>query len=129
MENGMSNNCSTPYTPDVAHQPSLSYVPYLVTGDFFHLEELQFWANYNLFYWGDHGGSQGLLVNNQIRAQAWGLRTLGHAAFITPDSHPLKAYFLNKLANNLNWYDTNIVSNPGCRFFKIAILWAPLSGQ
>ncbi len=105
-------NCNTPYTPDVAHQPSMSFVPYLVTGDYFHLEELQFWANWNLFYWGNHGGSQGLLVNDQIRAQAWGLRTVGHAAFITPDNHPMKAYFLAKLANNLDWYDRNIVSNP-----------------
>ena len=23
--------------------------PYIVTGDYFHLEELQFWANWNLF--------------------------------------------------------------------------------
>lgn len=105
-------SCSTPYTPDIAHQPSMSFVPYLVTGDYFHLEELQFWANWNLFYWGNHGGSQGLMVNDQIRAQAWGLRTLGHAAFITPDNHPLKAYFLSKLDNNLDWYENNIVSNP-----------------
>jgi hypothetical protein len=105
-------NCSTPYTPDVSHQPSLSYVPYLVTGDYFHLEELQFWANWNLFYWGDHGGSQGLMVNDQIRAQAWGMRTLGHAAYITPDDHPLKAYFLAKLSNNLSWYERNVTSRP-----------------
>ena len=105
-------SCDTPYTPDVAHQPSMSFVPYLVTGDYFHLEELQFWANWSTFYWGDHGGSQGLMVNDQVRAQAWGLRTLGHAAFITPDDHPMKAYFLSKLANNLNWYDRNIVSSP-----------------
>jgi len=105
-------NCSTPYTPDVAHQPSLSFVPYLVTGDFYHLEELLFWANWNLFYWGNHGGSQGLLVYDQIRAQAWGLRTLGHAAYIMPDDHPLKAYFLGKLANNLTWYDSNYSNSP-----------------
>jgi hypothetical protein len=105
-------NCGTPYTPDVAHQPSMSFVPYLISGDYFHLEELQFWANWNMFYWGNHGGSLGLMVNDQIRAQAWGLRTLGHAAYITPDDHPLKAYFLQKLGNNLNWYEQNVVMNP-----------------
>ena len=107
-----SDSCGTPYTPDVAHQPSLSYVPYLVTGDYFHLEELQFWANWNTFYWGDHGGSQGLVVNDQIRAQAWGLRTIGHAAYITPDDHPLKDYFVQKLNNNLDWYNANYGNNP-----------------
>ncbi|MDJ0710572.1 MAG: hypothetical protein QNJ14_09290 [Woeseiaceae bacterium] len=109
---GCGGSCNTPYTPDVAHQPSLSYVPYLVTGDYFHLEELQFWANWNLFYWGQHGGSQGLMVFDQIRAQAWGLRTLGHAAYVTPDNHPLKNYFLAKLNNNLSWYDANYSNNP-----------------
>jgi hypothetical protein len=105
-------DCSTPYTPDDSHQPSLAYVPYLVTGDHYHLEELQFWANWNLFYQGDHGGSQGILTGRwvQIRATAWSLRTLGHAAFITPDSDPLKPYFLAKLNNNINYF-TNWASN------------------
>ncbi len=105
-------NCNTPYEPDMAHQPSLSYVPYLVTGDYFHLEELQFWANWNTFYWPNHGGSLGLVVRSQVRSQAWGLRTIAHAAFITPDDHPMKAYFIEKLNNNLDWYDTNYTNNP-----------------
>jgi hypothetical protein len=104
--------CDTPYEPEVAHQPSLSYVPYLVTGDHFHLEELQFWANWNLFYWGNHGGAQGLMVYDQVRAQAWGLRTLGHAAYATPDSDPLKAYFVEKLNNNISWFNQNYTNNP-----------------
>ena len=104
-------DCDTPYVADVAHQPSLSFVPYLVTGDYFHLEELFFWANWNLFYWGNHGGSLGLLAFDQVRAQAWGLRTLGHAAYIAPDAHPLKAYFQSKLTNNLDWYVDALVDN------------------
>lgn len=107
-------NCSTPYTPDDAHQPSLAYVPYLVTGDHYHLEELQFWANWNLFYQGDHGGSQGLLTGRwvQIRATAWSLRTLGQAAYITPDADPMKAYFVQKLNNNINYFNANFGNNP-----------------
>ncbi|MEE9385066.1 MAG: hypothetical protein V3V08_16800 [Nannocystaceae bacterium] len=99
-----AGNCSTPFEPDVAHQPSLSFVPFLLTGDYFHLEELQYWANYNSFYWGDHGGGLGLVINDQLRAQAWGLRTIAQAAWATPDSHPLKRYFEDKLANNLEAY-------------------------
>lgn len=107
-----AGDCDSPLVADVAHQPSLSFVPYLVSGDYFHLEELQFWANWNLYYWGDHGGSSGLMVNDQIRAQAWGLRTVGHAAYITPDDHPLKSYFSAKLKNNLDWYTENVSSRP-----------------
>lgn len=106
-------DCSTPYTPDDSHQPSLAYVPYMVTGDHYHLEELHFWANWNLFYQGDHGGSQGLVTGVwvQIRATAWSLRTLGHAAFITPDTHPMKSYFVSKLTNNINYFNTNFALN------------------
>ena len=39
--------CATPYEPDTAHQPSTVYLPYLVTGDYYYLEELQFWAAWN----------------------------------------------------------------------------------
>ena len=44
-----SGFCGTPYVHDTSHQPSFSYVPYLITGDYFHMEEMIFWANYNLF--------------------------------------------------------------------------------
>lgn len=107
-------NCSSPYTPEVAHHPSLAYVPYLVTGDHYLLEELQFWANWVMFYgpaYG-HANAKGLVVWDQVRGQAWGLRTLAQAAYATPDDHPLKGYFNEKLQNNIqyfldNWVDSN----------------------
>ena len=34
-------NAGSPLRADQAHQPQFSFVPYLVTGDFFHLEELE----------------------------------------------------------------------------------------
>jgi len=45
-----SNNCSLAYTPDTNHQPSFGYLSYLVTGDEFYQEELQFWANWNMMF-------------------------------------------------------------------------------
>jgi hypothetical protein len=99
-------SCATPYTPDTAHQPSFSYLPYLLTGDTYHLEELLFWANWNLVsmnpYYRAFG--KGLVYDNQVRGQAWDMRTLGHAAYITPDAHPMKAYFRQILTDNLNYY-------------------------
>lgn len=108
-------NCAAPYEPDVSHQPSLAYVPYLVTGEHYLLEEVQFWANWILFY-GEasrHGGAQGLVVWDTVRGQAWGLRNVVHAAWATPDGHPLKSYFEQKLDNNITYYRNNWVnSNP-----------------
>ncbi len=99
-------NTAAGYTPDWSHQPSLGYYPYLITGDYHYLEELQFWANWNLISrspedW-NRDGTLGLLDGDQVRALGWNLRTLLHAAWITPDGHPSKAYFESKLDSNLN---------------------------
>jgi hypothetical protein len=106
--------CSTApysYAPDSAHQPSLAYLPYVVTGDHYHLEELQFWANYNMVqanpYYRDF--DKGLLKSDQVRGQAWSLRTLGQAAYITPDADPMKSYFSERLQHNLAWYHATYV--------------------
>ncbi|KRB83566.1 hypothetical protein [Duganella sp. Root198D2] len=105
--------CSTPYTPDSAHQPSFAYLPYLLTGDTYYLDELQFWANWNLVTMNPHyrALSKGLVKGNQVRGQAWSLRTLGHAAYITPDAHPMKAYFNQVLKDNLDFYNTTFAGS------------------
>jgi len=105
----------TPYEADAAHQPSLAYLPYLVTGDYYYLEELQYWASWNPLGTdpGNNGNGLGLVRWQQVRGQAWSMRTLGHSAYITPDSHPLKAYFTKQLDNNLDFYHaTYVVGNP-----------------
>ena len=106
--------CATPNQHDVAHQPSLAYLPYLLSGDYYSLEELQFWAMYDVFASnpGYRQNRKGLLAPEQVRGQAWGLRTLAHAAYITPDSHPLKQHFLQILDSNLDWYNATYSSNP-----------------
>ena len=38
----------SPLIPDDAHQPSIAYVPYLITGDRYYAEEMAFWANYSM---------------------------------------------------------------------------------
>ena len=43
-------------SPDVAHVGSFAYVPYLVTGDFYYLEEACFWGNYVLLASGPRRG-------------------------------------------------------------------------
>lgn len=106
--------CSTEpyvYQPDSAHQPSLAYLPYLVTGDRYYLEELQFWANHNMLQANPYyrGFEMGLVKWDQVRGQAWSLRTLGQAAYITPDDDPMKAYFTERLQHNLDWYGTTYV--------------------
>jgi hypothetical protein len=47
-----------------------------------------------------------------VRGQAWSLRTLGEAAWITPDSDPLKADLRHILDANLAWYNASYTDNP-----------------
>ena len=104
--------CAVPYQPDNAHQPSLAYIPYLVTGDAYHLDELLFWANWNIISLnpGYRNHEKGIVARDQVRGQAWSMRTLGYAAYITPDKHPLKGYFSQLVDNNLDFYNTTFVT-------------------
>jgi hypothetical protein len=107
--------CKSPYVSDVSHQPSFAYLPYLVTGDVYYLEELEFWAMYDVFNSnpGYRDDIKGLLRPEQVRGQAWGLRTLGEAAYIAPDGDPLKSHFQRILKSNLDWYNAEYTDNPG----------------
>jgi hypothetical protein len=105
--------CKTPYSHDISHQPAFAYLPYLVTGDFYYLEELEFWAMYDVFNSNPNyrENIKGLLKPEQVRGQAWGLRTLGEAAYIVPDGDPLKADFQRILKSNLDWYNAEYTDN------------------
>ena len=108
-------NSWSPVTPDTAHQPSLTYLPYLVTGDYYYLEELQFWAASNPLETdpNNSGNGRGLVRWLQVRGQAWSLRTLGQVAYITPDADPMKDYFVKQVSNNLDFYQqTYVVGQP-----------------
>ncbi|MDB5368158.1 MAG: hypothetical protein JWM77_4085 [Rhodospirillales bacterium] len=74
----------TLFTPDKAHQPALSFLPYAITGDPYFLEELQFQATFNDLI--DPPGYK--MKVGQVRSSAWSLRTLAQAATMTPDNVP-----------------------------------------
>jgi len=107
------SNCGSPFTHDLPHQPSMAYLPYLVTGDYYYLEELQFWAMFNTFSSNPNyrGFDKGILSSEQTRGQAWGLRTLADAAYITPDADVLKADLNYFLDSNLDWYNATYTNN------------------
>ncbi len=107
-------DCSNPNVADSAHMPAFNYLPYLLTGDYYQLEELQFWTMWSVFKSnpGYRGDAQGLLYRRQVRDQAWSLRNVAEAAYITPDDDVLKPQLLRLVENNLQWYNTNYTNNP-----------------
>lgn len=89
-----------------AHHPSLNYVPYLITGDRFHLDMMKFWANFTMLStWpaaGTRQTSKGILIyENQARGIGWSLRTIADVAAYAPDADPMKTYFALRLGYNL----------------------------
>ena len=89
-----------------AHQPSLAFVPYILTGDRYYLDELKFWANYGMLSWlWLRGDSQGLVTAQQIRGVGWALRDIAEAAAFTPDADPWKTYFTTRVMANLQDLD------------------------
>lgn len=111
--------CSSPNTHDSSHQPAFAYLPYLVTGDYYYFEELQFWAMWNMLSYNPayRQTIKGLLNADQVRGQAWSLRSLSETAYITPDSDPLKTHFTTFLSNNLDWYNTTYSNNASSNVF------------
>jgi hypothetical protein len=113
-------SASTPVTIDSAHQPALSYLPYLLTGDPYHLEDLQFQATWN---WGALPPQYRPSIP-QPRAWAWSVRTLAQCARITPASTPAwllpQTYWLDQLADHREYFEAHYVNSisPVCSVFR-----------
>lgn len=125
---GCSNNtvvhtCSTgwygtgnPNKWDNAHQPAESYVPYMVTGDYYYMSELAFGASHNEIWSNEayRGFTKGLIdgAHGQVRAKAWVLREMVNAAWLLPDRHPLKSEFTADVDNSLADWNKKYTDTP-----------------
>ena len=93
------------WTTDRAHSPDVSYVAWLLTGDRYHLDMMNAQASFVIAAsWNDpRQNAKGIVANNteEVRAQAWSLRTIQEAAYANPDGSYEKTYF-TQIANN-NW--------------------------
>lgn len=107
---------------DTMHQPALHYWPYMLTGDYYYMEDsFGFYAQYLLnnvakFRHNDWG----IQYTVAPRGYAWGQRNIGMAAAMAPDSPdqygqnwPEKAYFTEKLYNNLAVIEAWLGLKPG----------------
>lgn len=89
---------------DVAHSPSFSYGAYLFTGDFYHVETMQFEAtlNWAARSYNDREAALGLYwAWIQARDFAWMFRTLAQTLCITPDGDPLAVDYRAALNANV----------------------------
>jgi hypothetical protein len=90
------------------HMPDVAYIPYLFSGQYYYLESLQLQAAF-IVGWKlgcteesyNRQGDEGFIHDTQVRGDAWSFRTLAYASFISLDGSPEKAYFEDKLLNNI----------------------------
>ncbi len=101
----------SPVTLDAAHMPAVAYVPYLLTGDPYHLEDLQFMANW---CWGSLPPKYRPTIA-QSRQYAWYLRSLAQCVRVTPATVPSwllpRSYWAGFLDQNRAFVEANYVNS------------------
>ena len=87
------------WEPNGSHQPNVFSVAYILTGDYWYLEEMQLvaaWSaaryNWNAPYGRGPTGKEGG-ISDQVRGDGWVIANRAEAAFLSPDNTPEKAYF------------------------------------
>jgi hypothetical protein len=81
------NNAASEPSWELAHHPAVGVMAFMVRPSPVFIELLQKIALWNRTSQTDNAFGYWA----QVRGKAWGMRTLAHATFITPDSHPWKA--------------------------------------
>jgi hypothetical protein len=114
--------CSSPVQPDTAHEPPLAYVPFLLTGDPYYLEELQFAATYNVLC--SVPSQRGnYCIGFALRAHAWALRVLAQCARVTPENVPdwvqSRAYWQEWLDQEREWMLSRYVNPTAAPFNEV----------
>ncbi len=67
---------------------------------------MAYWAGWNItsLFPPYRQENKGLVHANQVRAQAWGMRSIMEVTFALPDTHKQKNYFNTILKHNLDHY-------------------------
>lgn len=89
------------WNPDNSHVPDPNFTAYLLTGEYWYLEQMYFWASFGAS--NSNGKSNGIYgrgptgveggIPGAPRAQAWVLRNRIHTVAVAPDNTPEEEYF------------------------------------
>lgn len=114
-----SENRYNGWNPDAAHQPDPFSVAYLLTGEYWYLEQMHFWASWGTFLSVPGGApwSRGPLstsggIFNEDRGEAWAFRNRVQTAWFSTDGSPERAYFERQVADAIAiWEGRKGISN------------------
>lgn len=102
---------TTGWATSSAHQPELSFVPYLLTGDRAILDTLMAQASFSVMgVWpAPRLSGEGLVVNDmQVRAAAWSLRQIENALWAAPEGGAERAFLESVSSSNWKWLVSQI---------------------
>jgi hypothetical protein len=124
---GLSNDTDTGATGlasryNEEHVPAPMFVPYLISGDRYYVDQAKFWATCAILhsapFWiesdpvnfpgwrrgrlGATGNERSLDFAGMTREFGWPLRLVAVSAWIIPDADPDKQYLVTTVQNNLN---------------------------
>ena len=97
--------------PDTAHQPDLSFIPYILTGERWMYDNVMTQASHSIHstWYAQRNGDSALVVqNNQMRASAWSMRQIDNAAWVAEDGSAEQIYFQQKVQDNWSWILSNV---------------------
>lgn len=100
---------------EAAHQPSLAYLPWLLTGDVYFLEEQIAWVTWTYLYYGYalRRQAEGYfeMYGREIRGAAWSLRSLAHLLGSCPETHILRPEWVAQAQYNVERFHGQLVAN------------------
>lgn len=103
---GTDSGSNNGWSPGGAHQSSPFFIPYLTTGEYVWLEQMQFWAAWGAFnpqpnttsgYYGRGPTLTSGGLNGSCRRRAWHLRSRAQAAAFSVDNSKEKSYYTTLL--------------------------------
>jgi hypothetical protein len=126
------------WAPDGAHQPAPFLIPYVTTGEFLWLEQMQFWASWATFnpqantYSGFYGRGPTLSsfgLNGDIRRRAWCLRNRVQAAAFSVDGSKEKTYYDNAVNEAITIEEGIRDVTGGAGYGNAAYVWGQTVGR
>jgi hypothetical protein len=102
------------WTWDASHLPMWAPAAYLLTGDYYFLDEAEFWVGWSSMYpvastavsWGRGPTlTSGMVYAGEQRAQAWGIAERAEAAALVPDGTPEQALYEQWIADMVAIWD------------------------
>ena len=104
-----------PNSIETAHQPALAYLPWLLTGDVFFLEEQIGWVTWNFLWYGYalRRQAEGYyeMYGREVRGSAWSLRSLAHLLGSCPETHVLRPEWIAQAQYNIDRFHGQLVTN------------------